>query len=570
MSAVVRRRRALRRRGARRLTSSALEALRWAHGPSPPTSSSRCAPSWRAPPATRSTRRARPRRWTRCGCSTRASCASTPTTPAPTIATASSSARATAPPRTTRCWPQRGLLPAGVARRLHGARQPPRLAPRPPARAGRRGLDGLARATGCRWPPASRWRCGRAALHEQRAVVLCGDAELNEGSNWEAVLLAPHLGLGNLTLLVIDNHSSSLPMGAVAGAPRRVRLGRPRRRRPRPRRAGGGAARAPRGAAGRRRRRHPAAVSGDGRAPMREAYAATTVSLFRDDPRVADRARRDQPRPVARRPSATTPRAPSTSASPSRPWSASPPASRSRASTPSRTRSRRSWPSARTSSSSSTSATRASAAPSSARAARTTTPARAARTTPAATSPRCSPSRACRCWRPATRPRSTRLLRATYANGRPTYVRTSVARNERGHDVAPGPAARSLRRGAGPTVRRLRAACSTARWRPWRASTRPSPTPRRSSRSTPRGLAALAGAQPDVVVVEPWYEGSSRRAPSPPRSATSPRATASSACRGASCTPTARAQELDADLGLDAAGIRRRLSVQAGRGSPSQ
>jgi transketolase len=49
-------------------------------------------------------------------------------------------------------------------------------------------------------------------LHEQRAVVLCGDAELNEGSNWEAVLLAPRLELGNLTLLVIDNHSSSLPM----------------------------------------------------------------------------------------------------------------------------------------------------------------------------------------------------------------------------------------------------------------------------------------------------------------------------------------------------------------------
>jgi transketolase len=49
-------------------------------------------------------------------------------------------------------------------------------------------------------------------LVEQRAVVLTGDAELNEGSNWEAILLAPHLGLGNLTLLVIDNQSSSLPM----------------------------------------------------------------------------------------------------------------------------------------------------------------------------------------------------------------------------------------------------------------------------------------------------------------------------------------------------------------------
>jgi transketolase len=45
---------------------------------------------------------------------------------------------------------------------------------------------------------------------EQRSFVLCGDAELNEGSNWEAILLAPQLG--NLTLLVIDNHSSVLTM----------------------------------------------------------------------------------------------------------------------------------------------------------------------------------------------------------------------------------------------------------------------------------------------------------------------------------------------------------------------
>ena len=51
------------------------------------------------------------------------------------------------------------------------------------------------------------------SLTEVRVVVLCGDAELNEGSNWEAILLAPHLGLDNLTLLVIDNHSSSIAMG---------------------------------------------------------------------------------------------------------------------------------------------------------------------------------------------------------------------------------------------------------------------------------------------------------------------------------------------------------------------
>ena len=47
-------------------------------------------------------------------------------------------------------------------------------------------------------------------LAEPRVVVLCGDAELNEGSNWEAITLAPHLGQANLTLLVIDNHSSTI------------------------------------------------------------------------------------------------------------------------------------------------------------------------------------------------------------------------------------------------------------------------------------------------------------------------------------------------------------------------
>lgn len=46
-------------------------------------------------------------------------------------------------------------------------------------------------------------------LSDQHVVVLCGDAELNEGSNWEAITLAPQLGVANLTLLVIDNHSSS-------------------------------------------------------------------------------------------------------------------------------------------------------------------------------------------------------------------------------------------------------------------------------------------------------------------------------------------------------------------------
>lgn len=52
----------------------------------------------------------------------------------------------------------------------------------------------------------------RARSSDARVVVLCGDAEVNEGSNWEAILLAPHLRLSNLTLLVVDNHSSSIEM----------------------------------------------------------------------------------------------------------------------------------------------------------------------------------------------------------------------------------------------------------------------------------------------------------------------------------------------------------------------
>jgi len=54
-------------------------------------------------------------------------------------------------------------------------------------------------------------------LDGPRTVVLTGDAELNEGSNWEAILLAPQLGLGNLTLVVIDNHSSELDLRPLDG-----------------------------------------------------------------------------------------------------------------------------------------------------------------------------------------------------------------------------------------------------------------------------------------------------------------------------------------------------------------
>jgi transketolase len=53
-------------------------------------------------------------------------------------------------------------------------------------------------------------------LTEQRTIVLTGDAELNEGSNWEAILVAPTLELGGLTLLAVDNHSSTIEMALSA------------------------------------------------------------------------------------------------------------------------------------------------------------------------------------------------------------------------------------------------------------------------------------------------------------------------------------------------------------------
>ena len=47
------------------------------------------------------------------------------------------------------------------------------------------------------------------ALTGRRVFCLLGDAELEEGSNWEAVQYAGRIGLASLTAIVIDNDSSS-------------------------------------------------------------------------------------------------------------------------------------------------------------------------------------------------------------------------------------------------------------------------------------------------------------------------------------------------------------------------
>jgi len=45
---------------------------------------------------------------------------------------------------------------------------------------------------------------------EQNVVVLTGDGELNEGSNWEAIMFAPQHNLDNLTLIIDYNKVSML------------------------------------------------------------------------------------------------------------------------------------------------------------------------------------------------------------------------------------------------------------------------------------------------------------------------------------------------------------------------
>jgi transketolase len=60
------------------------------------------------------------------------------------------------------------------------------------------------------------------ALAGRRVFCLLGDAELEEGSNWEAVQYAGRAGLASLTAIVIDNDSSS--HGWPEGVERRFML----------------------------------------------------------------------------------------------------------------------------------------------------------------------------------------------------------------------------------------------------------------------------------------------------------------------------------------------------------
>jgi transketolase len=61
-----------------------------------------------------------------------------------------------------------------------------------------------------------------SALAGRRVFCLVGDAELDEGSNWEAVQLAGRRRLGGLTAIVVDNASATY--GWPGGVEERFRL----------------------------------------------------------------------------------------------------------------------------------------------------------------------------------------------------------------------------------------------------------------------------------------------------------------------------------------------------------
>ena len=56
------------------------------------------------------------------------------------------------------------------------------------------------------------------ALAGRRTFCLVGDGELDEGSNWEGVQYAGRIGLGRLTAVVVDNHSSTYHWPGGIGA----------------------------------------------------------------------------------------------------------------------------------------------------------------------------------------------------------------------------------------------------------------------------------------------------------------------------------------------------------------
>jgi transketolase len=110
---------------------------------------------------------------------------------------------------------------------------------------------------------------------------------------------------------------------------------------------------------------------------------------------------------------------------------------------------------------------------------------------------------------PGTPDEAERLLRSTYHDGRITYIRGSVAENPESFDVAPG-VLHVVRRGRSATViafgPALAATLDACEGLDVTVAYTPSVEPFDYG-----GLAAIAGDEPFVITVEPWYEGTAMR-----------------------------------------------------------
>jgi transketolase len=162
---------------------------------------------------------------------------------------------------------------------------------------------------------------------------------------------------------------------------------------------------------------------------------------------------------------------------------------------------------------------------------------------------------------PGCAPEVDALLRATYANGRLTYLRASLAQNDDAFDVAPG-RLHVVRRGSGATVvavgpvlTRTLAACEgldvtvlyTASVAPFDAD----------------GLAAGVGNDPNIIAVEPFYEGTVVPALAQALEHRPSRFVSVGVPRRF-ITLYGTLEEHDRELGMDAAGIRRRIVAALG------
>jgi transketolase len=167
---------------------------------------------------------------------------------------------------------------------------------------------------------------------------------------------------------------------------------------------------------------------------------------------------------------------------------------------------------------------------------------------------------------PGTAAEADRLVRTIYANGRASYLRASTAQNEVSFEVEPGrlEVVRQATQEDAPVVvafgpmlsRALQAAEGLDVTVAYATSIVPFDAP---------GLAAIAGDHPNLIAVEPWYEGTVTGTFAAAVAHVPSRIDAIGVPRRF-LRDYGTAAEHDRDLGLDADGIGGRLrSILAGR-----